>query len=548
MEAPTIQDLINLIQQSREESQAEKLDLQRDIQRHLNETMERMEDRLRIRIERIDERINTLETRSPTRGSRANSFGSRDDNAHDDEEKSSAIKFQQEAHLSQEDILEDQLGHFKDSETADGRTSMRSVTRNSGDRRPKNSVFLKNVAMGQDSSDRFAVQPTIKIPLFEHKLRSTQPGAILRFVREWVRYQTEYGVKVNPLTAVHDSVLRKIRYTQNIEDSDIRDADDKQFASYLAKDLRMDNSFMFFNELQDALSYIPRLKWHGLTLREHEEFYNQLIFRQERVMEYFSYFLTNNMDAVPRVSGKYGSAKLFLNLIDDEYNQPILAIMPELKDSNYPKLDDFIKRYMLEAAKQYDCTRAVINGVPFSSNRVKKAEQTEEKPSFQKKEYVRADDRKREWTAKRFKTRQEQQVHKLEAADSEPVSDSEEEAWEQQWDEEIAHARKMYAEEEPLEQDCEEHEPEVIIPPDILHNIDPIMPTLAGQFDQQDRVHGCLYHTIYGKCLKGEKCKYANAHNAKGAKETSEWIIKRLGSNDRHDAGAPKKMFSMKRN
>jgi hypothetical protein len=66
----------------------------------------------------------------------------------------------------------------------------------------------------------------------------------------------------------------------------------------------------------------------------------------------------------------------------------------------------------------------------------------------------------------------------------------------------------------------EELEPTVVIPPDILNNIDPIMPTLAGQFNQQDKVHGCLYYTIYDKCLKGEKYKYAKAHNRQGAKSS----------------------------
>jgi hypothetical protein len=540
---PTMKDFVDVMSQMIRESQNELAAVIYQNQQQIQEQNASLAEK----IDDLSHRMITLETRSPTRGSRANSFGSRDGND-ETEAKRSAVAFQQESQSTEGDILGGQLGHLEESETPDGRTSMRSVTKNSGDRRPKNSIYLKNVAMGIESSDKYTVQPTIRIPLFEHKLKSTSPAAILRFVREWVRYQTEYGVKVNPLTAVQESVLRKIRHTQNVDDAVIRDCSHTEFANFLALDLVMDNSFMFFNELQDALSYIPRLKWHGLTLREHEEFYNQLIFRQERVMEYFSYFMLNNKDSVPRVSGKYGSAKLFLNLIDDEYNQPILAIMPDLKDNNFAKLEDFIKRYMDEAAKQFNCTRAVINGVPFSSNRVKRAEHSEDKSSFQKKEYVRADDRKREWTAKRFRTRQEQHVHKLESTEGEPTYDSDEEAWEQQWDDEIAQARRMYSDEEPLEKDCEEHEPEVIIPPDILHNIDPIMPTLAGQFDQQDRVHGCLYHTIYGKCLKGEKCKYASAHNARGAKETSEWIIKRLGSNDRHDAGAPKKMFSMKKN
>jgi hypothetical protein len=87
-----------------------------------------------------------------------------------------------------------------------------------------------------------------------------------------------------------------------------------------------------------------------------------------------------------------------------------------------------------------------------------------------------------------------------------------------------------------------------VIPPDILNNIDPAMPTLAGQFNQQDKVYGCLHYTIYGKCLKGDMCKYAKAHNRQGARDTSEWIIKRLGTNDRMESDAPKKLFSMKRN
>jgi hypothetical protein len=119
---------------------------------------------------------------------------------------------------------------------------------------------------------------------------------------------------------------------------------------------------MFFNELQDALSNIPRLKWHdGRTLRDHEDFYNQLIFRQERVMEFFNFFKENeaNVKSIPKVSGKYGSAKLFLNLIDEEYNEPILAVLPELKDYNFRTLESFVSAYMGEAAEQFKRTRAV---------------------------------------------------------------------------------------------------------------------------------------------------------------------------------------------
>ena len=189
-ETPTtmkdLMDFMQQIQQSqeqlREELKGSQLDLQRDMLRYINETFERVEDRMRMRNEKnIEEIMANLGTHSPTRGSRANSFGSRDGNE-ETEAKRSAVVFQQESQSTGGDILGGQLGHLEESETPDGRTSMRSVTRNSGDRRPKNSIYLKNVAMGIESSDKYTVQPTIKIPLFEHKLKSTSPAAILRFV------------------------------------------------------------------------------------------------------------------------------------------------------------------------------------------------------------------------------------------------------------------------------------------------------------------------------------------------------------------------------
>jgi hypothetical protein len=56
-----------------------------------------------------------------------------------------------------------------------------------------------------------------------------------------------------------------------------------QFCTYLANDLVMVNILMFFKELEEALSHIPRLKWHGVGPLEHETFYNELLYRQEKV-------------------------------------------------------------------------------------------------------------------------------------------------------------------------------------------------------------------------------------------------------------------------
>ena len=511
-------------------------------------------------ITRTNFRMDTLETSRSRNHSRANSIGSRDEDHEKEQPQRLTVKLEeQESKASdkkedQKSYLDDAIQNFDETEDQDGRTSMDMVTNKRSGRKQRYSSFQKPIEMLNELTESGTVLPTIKVPPFDGKLTSTTPAAILRFVRRWIKYQIEYKVRVNPMTSVSEAILRKIRHTQKIGDDVIRKSTPEEFCAFLANDLVLDNAFMFFNELQDALSNIPRLKWHGRTLRDHEDFYNQLIFRQERVMEFFNFFKENdaNVKSIPKVSGKYGSAKLFLNLIDEEYNEPILAVLPELKDHNFRTLESFISAYMEEAAEQFKRTRAVLNGVPFSANKIKRAERSDTKPQSQKREYVRDDDEKREWTRTRFQTRQTQGLNAI--LDSEQVTgaDSDEEAWERQWDDEIAQARALHSDmyqstDEPEASEDEEQRHEDLIPPDILNNIDPIMPTLAGQFNQQDQVHGCLYYTIYGKCLKGDKCKYARAHNRQGAKDTSQWIIKRLGSNDRHESGAPKKLFSMKR-
>jgi hypothetical protein len=509
-------------------------------------------------ITRTNFRIDALETARSRNHSRANSIGSRDE----DNDEHPRVKINLEGQESktddrkedQQSYLDDAMRNMDEAEDQDGRTSMDMVTNKRGGKKQRYSSYQKPIEIVNELTESGTVLPTIKVPPFDGKLTSTTPAAILRFVRRWVKYQIEYKVRVNPMTSVNEAILRKIRHTQKIEDDIIRKSTPEQFCAFLANDLVLDNAFMFFNELQDALSNIPRLKWHGRTLRDHEDFYNQLIFRQERVMEFFNFFKENeaNVKSIPKVSGKYGSAKLFLNLIDEEYNEPILAVLPELKDYNFKTLESFVSAYMAEAAEQFKRTRAVLNGVPFSANKIKRAERSDTKPQSQKREYVRDDDEKREWTRTRFQTRQSQALNAIQDSEQVTSHDSDEEAWERQWDDEIAQARALHSDmyqssDEPEASEDEEQLPEDLIPSDILNNIDPIMPTLAGQFNQQDQVHGCLYYTIYGKCLKGDKCKYARAHNRQGAKDTSEWIIKRLGSNDRQVSGAPKKLFSMKK-
>ena len=62
-----------------------------------------------------------------------------------------------------------------------------------------------------------------------------------------------------------------------------------------------------------------------------------------------------NSKMCPAVSGKeYGLASVFLSLIDSNYNKRILAEIPRITETNYPRIEEFIDAYM---EKQVNITK-----------------------------------------------------------------------------------------------------------------------------------------------------------------------------------------------
>ncbi len=44
---------------------------------------------------------------------------------------------------------------------------------------------------------------------------------------------------------------------------------------------------------------------------------------------------------------------------------------------------------------------------------------------------------------------------------------------------------------------------------------------------------GCVNYAIYGNCFRGDECKNAQGHNEQSAKQTREWLIKKLATVER---------------
>jgi hypothetical protein len=155
----------------------------------------------------LGERMDLLETNRSRKNSlihsRSNSFGSRDEDP-----RARGINFGAEQETKTrdgetegQDFLDDAIHNLAAVEDDQGRTSMIRVMKQTESRYRRTSLG-KDIQMAEDSvlDQEVKVQPTIKVPPFEYKLKSTAPGAILKFIRGWVRYQTQHRVKVNPYT------------------------------------------------------------------------------------------------------------------------------------------------------------------------------------------------------------------------------------------------------------------------------------------------------------------------------------------------------------
>ena len=62
---------------------------------------------------------------------------------------------------------------------------------------------------------------------------------------------------------------------------------------------------------------------------------------------------------------------------------------------------------------------------------------------------------------------------------------------------------------------------------------DPLRAQLKAISDSSASNGGCVNCAIYGNCFRGDECKNAQGHNEQSAKQTREWLIKKLATVER---------------
>ena len=54
---------------------------------------------------------------------------------------------------------------------------------------------------------------------------------------------------------------------------------------------------------------------------------------------------------------------------------------------------------------------------------------------------------------------------------------------------------------------------------------------------------GCVSYALYGNCYRGINCKYAQCHNEAIARESRQWMIKKLAQMMNEEADNPRKLL-----
>ena len=393
----------------------------------------------------------------------------------------------------------------------------------------RKSVFLRNV---EESNKRAqtVVQINREIPSFSHiHLNSFDLVEYVTFIQEWFRYHAKHGIKLTVNQLVGENVKQVLMMNHDLTEGEFSDLEPERFLELMAKETQIQSKAHFHQVLSEALSKTKPMIWKTFVPSNHELFYQGILTRQKLFSDLFSIMMENNKHVCPSVSGKAtGLAHLFLSMFDKDYTTAVLKELKPINETNYPKIDDFIKDFVKLSKDYHDVSRA-ISLIPYShpffadksvEHKLKNGIFVPKSIYKQNKEYVRTHVKEPDKKFNNYGNRNSLNM----------VNTIEEEAIFVNLDDNPVVQEDLSIH---LSLDSDDDNPVEDNPSDTsieLNANDEQTMLILNQVSAkpQGKVRGCWRYALFGDCSLGAKCANASGHSAQAAPATQQWMLERL--------------------
>jgi len=320
-------------------------------------------------------------------------------------------------------------------------------------------------------------------------------------------------------------------YNHDLTDRQFGELSPDDFFLLMAKETKVSSKREFAETMRCALRDVSKLIWSTVVPNTHEKFFQGVLKRKKLYEKAFQMMMVekSNRKHCPNIEGKdFGLAKIFLDMFEYSYVKTVLAEILKINATNYKQVSDFLSTFVEHASNEYQASRN-LRKIPYASadfiNLPTKSSSDrssgDTKPSggssVDKKPWHRPDHKK---------------VHNL-TCRAEDSSDSEEER------------RRPTKGSQPRKPDSDDDSLEDVKAPtepshEMLRNLEGDPEELLQALDAATQTRGCLYYTVYGKCFRDKECKNVMGHNEKIAKETRQWLIRKLTAMENEGTGPPK--------
>jgi len=397
------------------------------------------------------------------------------------------------------------------------------------DRKSKNrkTYFETNFSYPENGAvEKPKVVMNVQVPSPDHiYLRNLEVSQFPTFLVAKRDFEQIHNVVLPPTKVLSKTVLQQLAYDSDVTPTEFNEKSPMELATALMNSVKVVSVPHFAVCLNESLSKIPVLEWDGVSPKSHEKFWNGVLYRKERFLAYFSIIFEANKNLCPTVDNKdSGTASIFLSLFDKSYNDCVLMDIKPIKSANYSTITEFVETYVAKASEHYLVAKGVAK-VPYIGDsfikhpsavlkgKVRKAFN----PSFQKPVSDTANKPKFEGYNKSSTSSYGKPNQRLNH-----IPDPEDENDDYYFQ---PHAQDNIAEETDYYSCDEDHGEEM---DDVDTDVKDAKINAIG--DTKHEPYGCVNYTLYGKCFKGNDCKFASMHNAAGAARTHKFILARLKS------------------